>query len=206
MEKIIIHEVGLRDGLQMENVVMPLDVKIAWTEELFKTGVDIIQLGSFVNPAKMPQMADTDELFRYFAKSTTKPADVTLSGLVLNERGLERGLDCGVEMFCLGVSASDTHSRKNTGMGVKEATDVIIKMAKRAIAEGKAVQGSVQSSFGCGFEGNVPEEHVYDIVKKYLDTGVRMISLADTAGYANPKQVERMFNKILGFAKDIQFT
>ncbi|HET8670850.1 MAG TPA: hypothetical protein VFM05_09575, partial [Candidatus Saccharimonadales bacterium] len=112
-----------------------LEEKIRWIEDLFESGVDIIQLGSFVHQEKVPQMADTDALFRYFASK--KPAHVTLSGLVLNEKGLERGLACGVELFCMGVSASETHSQKNTGMSTTEALHRIIPMAKRAFSEGK---------------------------------------------------------------------
>src|SRR5574341_219217 len=119
MHKIIIHEVGPRDGLQAEKTTVPLEEKIRWIEGLLTSGIDIIQLGSFVSPEKVPQMADTDELFSYFNNVGKKPEGVILSGLVLNERGLERGLACGAEMFCMGVSASDTHSRKNTGMSTK---------------------------------------------------------------------------------------
>jgi hydroxymethylglutaryl-CoA lyase len=112
--KVILHEVGLRDGLQMEKQVVPLEQKIRWTELLLAAGVDIIQLGSFVHPGKVPQMADTDVLFRHFSAAGQKPSGTVLSGLVLNEKGLERGMSCGVEMFCMGVSASETHSQKNT--------------------------------------------------------------------------------------------
>ena len=106
-QKIIIHEVGLRDGLQMEKIVVPLKEKLHWIEGLFQTGIDIIQVGSFVNPEKVPQMADTDQLFQRLSASRNKPDTVTLSGLVLNEKGLDRGLACGVEMFCMGISASE---------------------------------------------------------------------------------------------------
>jgi hydroxymethylglutaryl-CoA lyase len=116
---------------------------------------------------------------------------------VLNEKGVERGMNCNVELFCMGVSASETHSRKNTGMSTDEAQDRIIEMAKGIIADGKNVQASVQSAFGCGFEGRIPEEHVLEIVSNYLDAGIRNISLADTAGHANPYMVEKMFNSIL---------
>jgi hydroxymethylglutaryl-CoA lyase len=194
----IIHEVGLRDGLQMEHQTVPLDRKIRWVEELAASGVDIIQLGSFVHPEKVPQMADTDRLFRHFQENG-KPEGVVFSGLVLNEKGLERGLACGVEMFCLGVSASETHSRKNTGMPIAEATDRIIAIAQQAITAGKKVQVSVQSAFGCGYEGPVPQERVMKIVERYLGAGLRNISLADTAGHATPAQVERMFGAILEF-------
>jgi len=194
MNKIIIHEVGPRDGLQAEKTTVPLTEKMRWIEGVCTSGIDIIQLGSFVNPEKVPQMADTDALFQHFNKN--KPAGVTLSGLVLNEKGLERGLACGVDMFCMGVSASETHSRKNTGMTSTEALGRIIPMARQAMTAGKNVQVSVQSAFGCGYEGPVNREKVLSIVKAYLEAGIHNISLADTAGHAQPLQVEDLFGSI----------
>jgi hydroxymethylglutaryl-CoA lyase len=196
MDKIIIHEVGPRDGLQIEEQIVPTEQKIKWIEGLISSGVDIIQLGSFVNPKRMPQMADTEELFGFFLKPENKKDSVVLSGLVLNEKGVERGLKCGVELFCMGVSASETHSQKNTGMSIEEAQKRIIDMAKGVIASGKKVQASVQSAFGCGYEGKVPEERAISIVSKYLEAGIKNISLADTAGHANPAMVEKMFGEI----------
>lgn len=196
MREIHIHEVGLRDGLQAEKAAVPLEEKTRWIEGLLNTGIDIIQLGSFVNPEKVPQMADTDALFRHFAEGRREGKPVILSGLVLNEKGLERGLSCGVEMFCMGVSASETHSQRNTGMTPDEALGRVIPMAKKASAEGKRVQASVQSAFGCGFEGPIAREKVLDIVKAYLDAGIRNISLADTAGHAQPMQVEDLYAAI----------
>jgi hydroxymethylglutaryl-CoA lyase len=202
MHNIFIHEVGPRDGLQAEKLTVPLEEKIRWIEGLFAAGVDIIQLGSFVHPEKVPQMADTDILFRHFTRN--KPAGLTLSGLVVNEKGLERGLDCGVEMFCMGVSASETHSQKNTNMSTTEALRRIVLMAKQAMTAGKKVQASVQSAFGCGFEGAIDREKVLDIVKSYLDAGIHNISLADTAGYAQPLQVEDLFGAIQELDPDIE--
>lgn len=194
MNKIYIHEVGLRDGLQVEKTTVPLEEKVRWIERLFTSGIDIIQLGSFVNPQKVPQMAGTDSLFAHFIAH--KPEAVTLSGLVLNEKGLERGLACGMELFCLGVSASETHSQKNTGMTTSEALGRIVPMAKQVLGVGKRLQASVQSAFGCGFEGPIASEKVLDIVKAYLDAGICNISLADTAGHAQPRQVEDLFGAI----------
>ena len=194
MKAIVIHEVGLRDGLQVEKTTVPREEKLRWIEGLFAAGVDIIQLGSFVNPDKVPQMADTDDLFRLLAER--KPSHIILSGLVLNERGLERGLACGVEMFCMGVSASDTHSKKNTGMTTAEALGRIIPMAQQALAAGKKTQVSVQSAFGCGFEGPISAQKVLEIIKAYLEAGIRNISLADTAGHAQPQQVEDLYGTI----------
>jgi hydroxymethylglutaryl-CoA lyase len=204
MARIVIHEVGPRDGLQMEKSVVPTDLKESWIRRLMAAGVDIVQVGSFVHPEKVPQMADTDELFRRLTKDKTAPT--VLSGLVLNEKGLERGLACGVEMFCLGASASETHSRKNTGMSSDEALQRIVGAAKQAVAAGKKVQVSVQSAFGCGFEGPIPEERVLAMVKAYLEAGLRSISLADTAGHAHPAQVERLFAAIFALDAGIEAT
>jgi hydroxymethylglutaryl-CoA lyase len=204
MGKILIHEVSLRDGLQMEKQAVPTEKKIAWIDALLGSGIDVLQIGSFVHPEKVPQMADTDALFRHFAAPGRNPAKVVLSGLVLNEKGLERGLACGVEMFCMGVSASETHSRKNTGMSIAEATQRIIAIAKRAIDAGAKAQVSVQSAFGCGYEGEVPRERATSIAKAFLDAGLRQLSLADTAGHATPDDVEALFSEILRLAPDAE--
>jgi len=203
---IVIHDVGMRDGLQMEKQTVPFEKKVSWIDQLIKSGVEIIQIGSFVHPTKVPQMADTDKLFSEFSKPGRKPAHVILSGLVLNEKGLERGNACGVDMFCMGVSASETHSQKNTGMPIAEASERIIAMAKSALSSGKKVQVSVQSAFGCGYEGKVPKERVMDIVGRFLNAGLKNISLADTAGHANPDAVEELFGKVLSMDKQIECT
>jgi hydroxymethylglutaryl-CoA lyase len=196
METVIIHEVGPRDGLQVEEQIVATEQKIKWIDGLIDSGVDIIQLGSFVNPKKVPQMADTEELFKHFMNPENRKTKTTFSGLVLNEKGIERGMNSGVEFFCMGVSASETHSQKNTGMSIEEAQKRIIDMAKIVMAAGKNVQTSVQSAFGCGYEGNVPEDRVLGIIAKYLEAGIKNISLADTAGHANPSQVEKLFSEI----------
>ncbi len=207
MTRLVVHEVGPRDGLQMEKQPVPLETKEAWIRAVIAAGVDIVQVGSFVHPDKVPQMADTDELFRRLgASDPAKTGNAVLSGLVLNEKGLERGLACGVEMFCMGASASETHSRKNTGMGTEEATRRITGAAEVARAAGKAVQLSVQSAFGCGFEGRIPAERVLGMVRTYLDAGFRHISLADTAGHAHPAQVESLFGAVMALAPDVACT
>jgi len=179
MTHIVIHEVGPRDGLQMERQVVPIDTKEDWIRRAMDSGVDIVQVGSFVHPVKVPQMADTDEL---------------------------RGLECGVEMLCLGASASETHSLKNTGMATMEATHRIIAAAQQAVTAGKKVQVSVQSAFGCGFEGPIAEDRVLEIVGAYLDAGLHNISLADTAGHAYPAQVGRLFAAVFDLDPNIECT
>lgn len=203
MTQIIIHEVGMRDGLQIEKRVVPTEQKLLWLDKLMASGVDIVQVGSFVHPGKVPQMADTDILFQRLLEKGRGERPV-LSGLVLNEKGLDRALACGVEQVCMGVSASEMHSRKNTGMSTSEAVARIVPTAKRAVAAGKPVQVSVQSAFGCGMEGKVPASRVLDIVKAYLDAGMRMISLCDSAGHALPGQVRDLFGAVLSLDPEVR--
>jgi len=197
---IILHDVGLRDGLQIEEHVVPTERKRVWIDRLAASGLDLIQVGSFVNPQKVPQMADTDALFQHLRDHPARNRGVAFTALVLNEKGLERGLACGVEYFCMGVSASDTHSRKNTGMSMADATTRIIAMGRQALAAGARVQVSVQSAFGCGFEGAVPPTRVLDIAHQFADAGLTTVSLADTAGHADPAQVEDLFGALLRLA------
>ncbi|BDU69060.1 hydroxymethylglutaryl-CoA lyase [Geothrix oryzae] len=203
MDRILIHEVGPRDGLQAESVVVPTETKLDWIRRMADSGVDIVQVGSFVRGDKMPQMADTDELFRLLGRESHR---ALLSGLVLNEKGLERALEVGVPLICMGVSASETHSRKNTGMGTEDATRRIIATALEARKAGRKVQVSVQSAFGCGFEGPIDEARVLGIVAAYLDAGLTSISLADTAGHAHPAQVRRYVQKVLGLDPAAEIT
>ena len=205
MATITIHEVGLRDGLQIEAQAVPTERKLDWIARLAGAGLRMIQVGSFVNPQKVPQMADTDELFRRLAAAGPPPGGV-FSGLVLNERGLERGLACGVGYFCMGVSASDTHSRKNTGMTTAEAAGRILAMGRAAAAAGTGVQVSVQSAFGCGYEGAVPSGRVLDLVRRFVDAGLTTISLADTAGHASPAQVEALAGAVRAIDSRISVT
>lgn len=203
MPEVLLHEVGPRDGLQAEKQVVPSETKLAWLRVLMNSGLDVVQVGSFVRGDKVPQMADTDELFRILAK---EPRRAVLSGLVLNEKGLERAMEVGVELLCMGVSASDTHSQKNTGMSTTEAQARIIAMGRTALAAGKRVQVSVQSAFGCGFEGAIPETRVVDIARAYVDAGLTSISLADTAGHAHPAQVRRLFEQVRAISPAVECT
>lgn len=201
MPDVLLHEIGMRDGLQIEKRVVPTPQKLQWLDNLIASKIDIIQVGSFVHPDKVPQMADTDDLFRHLVNVVPRPRPV-LSGLVLNEKGLARALACGVEQICMGVSASDTHSRRNTGMSTREAVARIVPMAKQAVAAGRPVQVSIQSAFGCGLEGRIPATRVLEIVRTYLDAGLTTISLCDTAGHAVPGQVRDLYGSVFALDAD----
>jgi hydroxymethylglutaryl-CoA lyase len=107
-------------------------------------------------------------------------------------------------MFCMGVSASETHSQKNTGMSIAEATDRIIAIGVRARESGKRVQVSVQSAFGCGYEGEVPPERVLGLVRRFVEAGLTNISLADTAGHATPDQVKVLYTELFRIGDGIE--
>lgn len=195
-KELIIHEVGLRDGLQVEPVIVPTYKKIDWIKKMIYAGIKFIQVGSFVHPKLVPQMADTDYLFQLIREEDI-PEDIILTALVLNEKGLARAYDARPDKILMGVSASNTHSLKNTNMTVEEATFRIISMAKSAYTNGFTVQASVQSAFGCGYEGKISEDKVLSIVQKYFDAGINNISLADTAGHATPDAVQSLFSQII---------
>jgi hydroxymethylglutaryl-CoA lyase len=203
MSDVFIQEVGLRDGIQIEPKILPLEKKVLWTNQLLSSGLRFIQAGSFVHPIKVPQMADTDELFRLLKSNPLLPKNTILSGLVLNEKGLDRGLACGVDLFCMGVSASNTHSLKNTGKSTDDALETILNMANRARAEGKPIQLSAQSAFGCNYEGQIHDDRVTHIIQKYIENGFTHISLADTSGMGTPFQVKLMYDKVQQLSADV---
>lgn len=182
---VVIEDEFLRDGLQNEARLLPLADKLAFVRGLEEAGVRRIQLGSFVNPARVPQMADTDALF---AAVERRPG-VTYTALVLNMAGLERALAAGVPHLSISVSASESHSRSNVGKSVDEAIGHIAPVIERALGAGVAVRAGIQSAFGCGFEGKVASERIVAIARTFDGLGVHEINLADTAGLGNPRQV-----------------
>jgi hydroxymethylglutaryl-CoA lyase len=184
-EEVLIEDEFLRDGLQNEARLLPFADKVAFLRGLEDAGLRRIQLGSFVNPARVPQMADTDELFRTLER---KPG-VTYTALVLNMAGLERALAVSVPHLSISVSASETHSRANVGKSVDEALAHITPVIERALGVGVSVRAGIQSALGCGFEGRIAPERVVAIARVFSNLGVHEINLADTAGLANPRQV-----------------
>lgn len=182
---VLIEDEFLRDGLQNEARLFSLEEKLAVLDALIAAGVKRIQVGSFVHPKWVPQMADTDALFERIAPKK----DVTYTALVLNKAGLDRALAVGVKHLSISVSASETHSKKNTNRSVDEARAAIRPTIEKALGEGIAVRAGIQSALGCGFEGRVDKSRVVEIAREFWGLGVHEINLADTAGLANPRQV-----------------
>ncbi len=194
--KVVIEEQGLRDGLQSEKTPLPTAKKSELIDALVDAGVRRIQVASFVNPKRIPQMADADEL----CANLKQQPGVIYSALVLNTRGIERAAAAGLKHVSASISASDTHSRKNANAPLADARRQFADMIKIGKARGLTVSGGLQCVFGCRFEGAIDPEAVFDIVKEQLDQGIDEIVLADTTGMANPHSIQQICARVIELA------
>ena len=199
LPKIILEEQGLRDGLQTLQTIIPTIKKLEWINALVNAGIQRIQVASFVNPKLVPAMADAEDLIKALPKNEA----VIFSALVLNTRGVERAKLTGIKNLAISLSASDTHSRKNTNKSLEEAKVGMKEMVALALQNKIDVRAGIQCAFGCRYEGKISEELVYDLVKFHLDTGAQEIALADSTGMGNPIQMKRMMNKVLALCGEI---
>ena len=190
--KIEIHEVVLRDGIQNEKKLVSTDQKIKLINRLTECGVQRIEVSSFVNPRLVPQMADAEKLW----SMVRRRKDVVYAALVLNERGLERAMRCGVPHVGVYVSASETHSRKNSNVSTAEAMMEARLLIEKAHGAGMEVRAGVMNAFGCAYEGNVSQAKVIKLVKDFLKKEPDEICLADTSGMANPSQVRKLVKRV----------
>jgi hydroxymethylglutaryl-CoA lyase len=190
--RVMLEEDGLRDGLQAESRIFSLEEKRSLFERLQSAGVPQIQVGSFVHPGVLAQMADTDALVRAIGQQRR----TIVSALVLNERGLARALACGVAHVTMSVSVSDTHSRKNTRRPAREALADMVVSIEQALKAGLGVRASLQCVFGCADEGPISEEAVLSAAEQLARTGVEEMNLADTTGMATPAAVDRMIQRV----------
>ncbi|MFI6817549.1 hydroxymethylglutaryl-CoA lyase [Nonomuraea sp. NPDC050328] len=179
-------EVGPRDGLQNERVIVPTAAKVAYIEALVAAGLRRIEAVSFVHPRLVPAMADAEQVM---ARVPRVPG-VRYAGLVLNERGLERALGAGVDEVNVVVVATETFSRRNQGMSVDEAVRGFGTIAGRARGAGLGVTLTVAASFGCPFEGEVSPAWVAELVRRC--PGAQEVALADTIGVGVPADVRRL--------------
>jgi hydroxymethylglutaryl-CoA lyase len=189
---VTVVEVGPRDGLQNESVLLSTDAKLAYVERLITTGLTRIEVTSFVHPRLVPQMADAEALLA----RVPRPAGVSYIGLVLNARGLERALAAGVDEANIVLVASETFSRKNQGMGVDEALASFDRTAADARAAGLRVTATIGASFGCPFEGEVDTQQVVEIARRAVASGAQEVALADTIGVGVPRDVHRLVQAV----------
>jgi hydroxymethylglutaryl-CoA lyase len=183
--RVVIKEVGPRDGLQNEPGFVQTEAKVELVERLAAAGCRYIEVSSFVNPRWIPALSDAEAVF---ARIRRQPG-VEYSALVPNERGLERALAVGVDAVSVFMSASETHNRKNINKSIAETYPVLEPVVRTAKAAGKPVRGYVSTAFGCPYEGPVALKQVLAVSERLLEFGVDELSIGDTIGVAVPTQV-----------------
>jgi len=201
-DKILISEVGPRDGLQNCKGVMPTDVKKRWIKGLYDAGVREIEVGSFVPPKLFPQLADTAEIVAY---AKTLP-DLRVLALVPNLRGAKGAIAAGVTSIGFPLSCSETHSMKNLRQTHDQAIENVAAIAAliKEQPEGQSpeFEGALSTAFGCSIVGEVPEDKVVELAERLVEAGVDELGLSDTVGYASPKSVKSLIRKVRAVAGD----
>jgi hydroxymethylglutaryl-CoA lyase len=180
-------EVAPRDGLQNEAAILSTEDKVELVERAVRGGARRIEVTSFVNPARVPQMADADEVMA----AVPRPAGVRYAGLVMNQRGLARALAGRVDEVDVVVVATDTFCRRNQGMTTEEACATAAGLVEEARSAGVFTTITIGASFGCPFEGEVPVERLREVVARVVDAGPDELALADTIGVAVPSDVRQ---------------
>lgn len=186
-DNVRIFEVGPRDGLQNEDVILSVDQKVEMIHRLVEAGARDIEIGSFVHPEWIPQLADTGEV----ARRIERRDDVRYWALAPNQKGLERALEAGITHIATFMSASETHNRENVNRTIGESLRCLEDSYEIALREGCTVRAYVSTVFGCPYEGDVDFDRVMDISGQLLEFGAEMISLGDTIGAGTPLQVRR---------------
>lgn len=192
MTAILVSEVGLRDGLQSINRLMPIDAKKAWIAAEAAAGVREIEVGSFVPPSLLPQMADTPELVA-FARSLP---GLNVVALVPNAKGAARAVEAGVHALSIPFSMSETHSLRNVRKDHPAMLAEIAEVARLAGEAGVHCAVGLSTAFGCTIEGAVPEDTVVRLAEAAISAGAQELSLSDTTGYADPAQVKRLVRRV----------
>lgn len=192
MIEILVSEVGPRDGLQSTSRIMPLEAKKAWIKAEAEAGVREIEVGSFVPPSLLPQLADTAEVVA-FAKTIE---GLNVVALVPNAKGAARAAEAGVHGMSIPFSMSETHSIKNVRKSHTEMIAEIAEVARIAEAAGIHFAVGLSTAFGCTMEGAVSEEQVIRLAEAAVRAGAKELSLSDTTGYADPAQVKRLVRKV----------
>lgn len=190
-QNVLIREVGPRDGFQNEPEVIATDHKVELINQLTQTGISRIEISSFVRPDVIPQLADAAEVLA----RVERREGVTFSALIPNQRGLENALKQRdrLDEVSLFLSASETHNKKNVNRTIGESLEDLSVVVKDALADGLRVVSIISTSFGCPYEGPVPQERVFEIASALAEAGCNEIGFADTTGMANPVQIGEFF-------------
>jgi len=191
--RVVIREVGLRDGLQTIEAVLPTERKIEWIADAYAAGQREIEVGSFVPARLLPQLADTAELVAY---AKTLPG-LTVSVLVPNLKGAQRAIETEADLLLVPLSASREHSVANLRKTPDEVIAEVarIRAARDAAGSTTLIEGGIGTAFGCTIQGRVEPDEVLRCMQALLDAGADRVSIADTVGYAGPAAVRELFEK-----------
>ncbi|WP_244849325.1 hydroxymethylglutaryl-CoA lyase [Caballeronia sp. SL2Y3] len=189
-ERLIVQEVAPRDGLQIEAKWVETADKVALIDGLSACGFTRIEAGSFVSPKAIPALRDGDAVFRGIRRAP----GVVYVALVPNVKGAQRAVAAGADELNLVMSASQTHNRANMRMSCEASLDGFAEIVRTTNI---SLNGTVATAFGCPFEGRIDEDRVVSIVRSYREMGMEGVTLADTTGMANPRQVERVVSRVL---------
>ena len=201
INEIRICEVGLRDGLQNEKLMLSVEEKVSLVNQLIDAGVKDIEVGSFVHPKNVPQMANTDDVFRALEKRD----GIQYRALIVNERSVSRAIECGCSKVKLNVSASLGHNMSNLNRTPRESMAGFAACANLARENNIEVSGSISMPFGSPWEREIPVGEVKEIVEAYLEVGVDEISLSDASGVAYPTQVYGMCMEMKNSYPDVRW-
>lgn len=201
-QRIYINDVAVRDGFQIEREFIPTQTKVALIDELSRTGLTKIEVTSFVSPKAIPNMRDAEQVLSLI----DRVPDVIYTVLVPNLRGVERAMQCNVDEINLFCSASESHNRANVNRTIAQTLQGFADVMQALSGSDIKVNGSISTSFGCPFEGNVPQENVFKLVDQFLELGFDGVTIADTTGMANPKQVRELMTAIVKRCPDADLT
>ena len=200
--RVEIMEVGLRDGLQNVNQHVSVDDRLTIIDGLIDSGIKNIQVASFVNPKRVPQMAMAEDL----AKRIDRKKGVEFSGLVFNQKGVERALNCGLNKIETSISISEIYSQKNLAMDISKS----LKNLKYIVSMAKSNSMNIRAGLQCvwGYEDNEPFNHlvVIERLKEIIGMGVKRISLCDTSGFADPRKLSKLLDEVFSLFSDIEIS
>ncbi|MNM50210.1 Hydroxymethylglutaryl-CoA lyase YngG [compost metagenome] len=192
-QRLIVQEVSPRDGLQIEPRWVETADKIALIDQLSLAGFSRIEAGSFVSPKAIPALRDGEQVFT----GIRRQPGVIYVALVPNLKGAQRAVQAAADELNLVMSASQTHNRANMRMSCEQSLVAFGDVAAMVRGTSLRLNGSIATTFGCPFEGSIAEDRVCEIVEAYLELGMTGITLADTTGMANPRQVSRIVERVL---------
>ena len=197
MTRVLVSEVGPRDGLQSVKAAMPTEAKHRWIRALAGAGLQEIEVASFVPAKLLPQMADAAEVVR----DAVKIRGLTVLALAPNLRGVENAVAAGAHKVTLPVSASHAHSLANIRMTCEEAMEQVGRICafRDSLPADRRpkIEVGLSTAFGCTIQGEVDEDWVFEMANRVAAQGADCVGLSDTVGYANPRQVKRMFERLL---------